>query len=270
MKKLASVFVIGILLFLNQAVGIDAHTTVSQEKNSVGEKRVPAHYKDLNDVKELPKTLPPEKFKDLETKAAYKIAQENPTLLLQLPCYCYCDDGINHKSLLSCYIDEHAAHCDICMKEAIDADRLQKEEKLSAAQIRERLIRGNGNLALAESSAAHGNHLAGHEGKESASLNAAPAFALKDLRGKTVKGLQILGVTYEPEKATTVKRIAQKFRINYPLLFGTEELSKQYNVLEVLPVTIVVDREGKIQSQILGMIDSKDVEEKIAPLLNEK
>ena len=187
MKKLASVFVIGILLLLNQAVGIDAHTTVSQEKNSVGEKRVPAHYKDLNDVKELPKTLPPEKFKDLETKAAYKIAQENPTLLLQLPCYCYCDDGINHKSLLSCYIDEHAAHCDICMKEAIDADRLQKEEKLSAAQIRERLIRGNGNLALAESSAAHGNHLAGHEGKESASLNAAPAFALKDLRGKTVK-----------------------------------------------------------------------------------
>jgi hypothetical protein len=38
----------------------------------------------------------------------------------------------------------------------------------------------------------------------------------------------------------------------------------------VLPVTILVDREGKIQSQILGMIDAKDVEEKIAPFFNKK
>ncbi|HEY6073049.1 MAG TPA: TlpA disulfide reductase family protein [Anaerolineales bacterium] len=85
-------------------------------------------------------------------------------------------------------------------------------------------------------------------------------------RKYAAKGLQILGVTYEPEKPTAVNRVARKFKINYPLLFGSEELSKLYKIEEVLPVSILVDREGKMQSQILGMIDTKDVEEKIAPL----
>ena len=91
---------------------------------------------------------------------------------------------------------------------------------------------------------------------------------LEELHKKyAAKGLQILGVTYESEKPAMVRRIALKYKINYPLLFGSEELAKQYHVEEALPTTIIVDREGKIQSQILGMIDTKDVEEKIAPLL---
>ena len=309
MKKYAFVFafVIGSLLLLNQSSFGGGQPSVRQGKG-----RVPAYYKSLDDVKEIPKTLSPDKFDDLETKAAYKVAQENPKLLLQLPCYCFCDDGLNHKSLLSCYIDEHAAHCDICRKEAIDGNRLQKEQNLSPSQIREKLILTNGHLSQFLDSQNQDLHSAAATphaaGNHNSTAIVAPAFALKNLKGKTVrledykgkivlinfwatwcapcqkempelvklqkryaaKGLQILGVTYEPEKLATVNRIAQKFKINYPLLFGTEELSKQYQIEEVLPVTIIVDREGKIQSQILGMIDTKDIEQKIAHLFSEK
>jgi peroxiredoxin len=307
MKKYAFAFAVllGSLLVANQSAFSWGHSTCHEKPGVSQQGRVPAYYKDLKDVKEMPKTLSPDKFEDAETKAAYTVAQENPKLLLQLPCYCFCDDGLNHKSLLNCYEDEHAAHCDICRKEAIDANRLQKEKSLTPAQIREKLVQTNGHLAQLTDSRSNDLHAAaGHHPDTSA--NAAPAFVLKNLQGKTVrledfkgkivvinfwaswcvpcqkempelvklqkqyaaKGLQILGVTYETEKPAVVRRIAQKYKLNYPLLFGSEELSKQYHVEEALPTTVIVDRDGKIQGQILGMIDIKDVEEKIAPLLS--
>ncbi|HXM47163.1 MAG TPA: CYCXC family (seleno)protein [Pyrinomonadaceae bacterium] len=87
----------------------------------------------------LPSTLPPEKFPG-KTREAYQAAKEIPQTLAQLPCYCHCDRGMGHKSLHSCFEDDHAAHCATCTDEALLAYRLQKEEYLSAKQIRERII----------------------------------------------------------------------------------------------------------------------------------
>jgi Protein of unknown function with PCYCGC motif len=98
---------------------------------------VPAHYESA--PRNLGPTLPPEKFSG-KTRDAYKAAREIPQTLAQLPCYCHCDSGMGHKSLHSCYEDDHAAHCAVCVDEALMAYRLQKEQGLSAAQIRERII----------------------------------------------------------------------------------------------------------------------------------
>ena len=98
---------------------------------------VPAHYETI--PSNLGPTLPPEKFSG-KTRDAYKAAREIPQTLAQLPCYCHCDRGMGHKSLHSCYEDDHAAHCAVCVDEALMAYRLQKEQGLSAAQIRERII----------------------------------------------------------------------------------------------------------------------------------
>ncbi len=141
--------------------------------------------------------------------------------------------------------------------------------------------------------------------KQETTPQPAPSFALKDLRGKTVKlenfkgkivllnfwatwcvpcqaempeltklqtgyaaqGLQIVGITYEPEKPLIVSRVARTRKINYPLLFGNEELSKQYGIEEVLPVTIIIDREGKIRDRVLGTFETTDFEQKVLPLL---
>lgn len=98
---------------------------------------VPAHYE--VPPSSLPPTLAPEKFPG-KTREAYQAAMAIPQTLAQLPCYCYCDRGMGHKSLHSCFEDDHAAHCDVCVNEALMAYRLQKEEHLSAKQIRERII----------------------------------------------------------------------------------------------------------------------------------
>jgi hypothetical protein len=98
---------------------------------------VPAHYE--NPPATLPPTLAPDKFPG-KTREAYQAAKEIPQTLAQLPCYCYCDRGMGHKSLHSCFEDDHAAHCDVCVNEALMAYRLQKQQKLSPKQIRERII----------------------------------------------------------------------------------------------------------------------------------
>jgi hypothetical protein len=100
--------------------------------------RVPAHYETTPAAASLAPTLPPENFKGL-TRDAYKAVGEMPQTIAQLPCYCHCDEGFGHKSLQSCFVDDHAAHCDICVKEALAAYKLQKQG-LSAPQIRERII----------------------------------------------------------------------------------------------------------------------------------
>jgi hypothetical protein len=99
---------------------------------------VPAHYETPPSAGSLAPTLPPENFKGL-TYDAYKAVGEIPQTIAQLPCYCHCDEGFGHKSLQSCFVDDHAAHCDICVKEALAAYKLQKQG-LKPEQIRERII----------------------------------------------------------------------------------------------------------------------------------
>jgi hypothetical protein len=101
--------------------------------------RVPAHYKDVASARPLKATLDPELFLG-KTRQAYQVAREIPETLAQLPCYCYCDQGFGHKSLHTCYEDDHSAHCSTCVDEALMAYQLQKEQNLAPAQIRDRII----------------------------------------------------------------------------------------------------------------------------------
>jgi hypothetical protein len=121
-----------------------ARTRVAQrpvtppQQHSHPAEAVPAHYETTPSAGSLAPTLRPEKFKGL-TRDAYKAVAEMPQTIAQLPCYCHCDEGFGHKSLQSCFADDHAAHCDICVKEALAAYKLQKQG-LTAPQIRERII----------------------------------------------------------------------------------------------------------------------------------
>lgn len=83
------------------------------------------------------------------------------------------------------------------------------------------------------------------------------------------RGLQILGVTYPDEPRTSVKRIVRRFNLNYPVIFGTQEFLDAYQIGEIMPVTVVVDRDGKMRERILGILDREEFKEKVVPLLNQ-
>lgn len=133
----------------------------------------------------------------------------------------------------------------------------------------------------------------------------APQFVLKDLNGRTVRlsdyrgkvvminfwatwcppcraempelvrlqrkhgveGLQIIGITYPPENKTRVRRFAKSLKVNYPIALGTSELKARYSSEETLPLTVVINRDGKVNDIISGILLREEFDEKIKPLL---
>ena len=100
---------------------------------------MPAFITTAADLKMLKPTLAPEMFAGRQ-RLGYMAAKEIPQTLAQLPCYCHCDKGFGHKSLQSCFVDDHAAHCAVCIDEALVAYRLEKKEGLKPEQIRARVV----------------------------------------------------------------------------------------------------------------------------------
>jgi hypothetical protein len=112
--------------------------TPAHDGHTHSSKRVPA-FEVAPTRASLAPTLDPERFTGL-TRDAYRAVRQIPVTIAQLPCFCHCDEGFGHKSLYSCFEDEHAAHCDVCVREALLALNLEKQQRLSPAQIRERII----------------------------------------------------------------------------------------------------------------------------------
>jgi hypothetical protein len=117
----------------------DNHNHTPVDKYAYDPKRVPAHLEEAPAIASLGPTLSPEKFVG-DTRIAYRYVKEIPQTIAQLPCYCNCDRSAGHKSLYSCYEDDHAAHCQVCVDEVLLAYRLDKKEKLSPAEIRKRIV----------------------------------------------------------------------------------------------------------------------------------
>ena len=56
-------------------------------------------------------TLSPNMFNEPRVRKAYQVAKEIPWVLDSIYCFCQCSESpaFKHKSLLSCYVDNHAA-----------------------------------------------------------------------------------------------------------------------------------------------------------------
>lgn len=104
--------------------------------------RIPAHFNNSEEAKPLPAVLDPKQFSDPVIVAAYGYAKDNPEIFAQQPCYCYCDSGIGHRSLLDCYASDHSVGCALCLKEGLLVHKLLAEGKTSA-EIRDLIVRGD-------------------------------------------------------------------------------------------------------------------------------
>ncbi len=76
---------------------------------------------------------------------AYELAAKIAKIIYQQPCYCYCDRGMGHTSLHSCFSGTHGAECGTCLKELYYAYTMYKQGK-SAREIRAGIIKGDWKL----------------------------------------------------------------------------------------------------------------------------
>ena len=65
------------------------------------------------------------------------------------------------------------------------------------------------------------------------------------------------------------KEYATKMKMNYPVLLaeGKEDVLKAYDPIPSIPVSIVIDRGGRIVSRHLGIAAMDVFEKEIVPLL---
>jgi thiol-disulfide isomerase/thioredoxin len=81
------------------------------------------------------------------------------------------------------------------------------------------------------------------------------------------RGLQVIGITYPPEKVGEVRRFVRSLKINYPILLGRRATKTLFDQSETLPLTVIIDREGNIKDRIEGILLPEEFETKVKPLL---
>jgi peroxiredoxin len=81
------------------------------------------------------------------------------------------------------------------------------------------------------------------------------------------RGLQVIGVTYPPEELTEVREFIKSIGVNYPVALGEEQTKAMFDKGETLPVTVVIDKKGRVREVIQGIIFPEEFEQKVKPLL---
>lgn len=80
------------------------------------------------------------------------------------------------------------------------------------------------------------------------------------------RGLQVIGVSMDDD-APPVRRLYQKYRLNYPVVMGDENLGELYGGVLGLPISYLIDSKGKIVKRYEGTVDLKQFEGEIQRLL---
>jgi peroxiredoxin len=69
------------------------------------------------------------------------------------------------------------------------------------------------------------------------------------------KGLEIIGVSVDRVPPEKLKMFLSQAKINYPIALADQKLIEDYQPGNYIPVTIIIDKKGKIRFRQVGQID---------------
>ena len=81
------------------------------------------------------------------------------------------------------------------------------------------------------------------------------------------KGFAVIGVSMDDEGWDVVKPFLTRLKVNYRVLIGNDQTAQLYGGIDALPTTFLIDREGRIASVHVGLVDRKEFENGIQQLL---
>lgn len=65
--------------------------------------------------------------------------------------------------------------------------------------------------------------------------------------------LTILGISVDQGDLSVVPAFAEKYGINYPVLFANDDVQYKYGPIRSIPTAYIVDREGKVRDRAVGL-----------------
>jgi Peroxiredoxin len=80
------------------------------------------------------------------------------------------------------------------------------------------------------------------------------------------KGLVVIGASMDDDGWKVVRPFLKEKRMRYPVVVANSEVAKLYG-LDSMPMTLMIDRHGRIASSHVGLIDKSVFESEIQKLL---
>ena len=83
------------------------------------------------------------------------------------------------------------------------------------------------------------------------------------------KGFQVIGISMD-DGPDPVHPFYQQYKMNYPVAMGSTQLAESYGGILGLPVTFLIDRDGRIAAKYRGQTDAGIIQQKLEDLLAQK
>ncbi len=80
------------------------------------------------------------------------------------------------------------------------------------------------------------------------------------------RGLAVIGVSMDDEGMKVVKSFLEQKHMEYPVVMGNEAMGQKFG-LQSMPLTLLIDRQGKIAVTHAGIVDKDNFESHIQQLL---
>jgi len=81
------------------------------------------------------------------------------------------------------------------------------------------------------------------------------------------KGLRVVGISMDEKDDPAVRELASQAGVNYTLLFGSLESSLELIGAQGLPITLYLDRSGKILHKSVGIANQQELERNAQEIL---
>jgi len=81
------------------------------------------------------------------------------------------------------------------------------------------------------------------------------------------QGFAVLGLSMDDDGWKAVRPYIASHKINYRVMIASEIVSQQFGDIDSLPTSFVLDRQGRIATNHVGLVDKRDYQNEILKLL---
>jgi peroxiredoxin len=79
----------------------------------------------------------------------------------------------------------------------------------------------------------------------------------------------VLGVSMDDDGWKSVRPYIASHKINYRIVVGSEVVAQQFGDIDSLPTSFIIDRDGRIAANHVGLVDKRDYQNEILKLLDD-
>lgn len=91
---------------------------------------------------------------------------------------------------------------------------------------------------------------------------------LVELQNQYKDNLVVIGISLDQEGTLEdVKPFMKEFKINYPVVYGTQQVVMDYGNIQAIPTSFVIDQNGNVVNKHVGLVPKSVYENQIKTLL---